>query len=70
MKHGVAHGRMHMRDVTLQRMGRVFQKLYDSSARPFVCFPLFLASTVLSRSFTTVGVSALLFPNMAREGYR
>jgi len=67
---GVSHGLMHGRDVTLLRMGHVFQKLYASPASRFVCFPICFANNVLPPPLTKGGVSALLFPNLMRDGYR
>jgi len=67
---GVSHGLMHVRDVTLMRMGQVFTKLYASSASRFVCFPICFVNKVLPPPMTKGGVSALLFPNLTQDGYR
>jgi len=67
---GVANGLTAKRDVLMARMQRVFRKLYNSPASCVVCFPIcFTTGICLPRTENGV-LSALLFPNLKRDGYR
>eukprot|EP00168_Porphyra_purpurea_P009770 TRINITY_DN2397_c0_g1_i14.p4 TRINITY_DN2397_c0_g1~~TRINITY_DN2397_c0_g1_i14.p4 ORF type:complete len:206 (+),score=34.87 TRINITY_DN2397_c0_g1_i14:235-852(+) len=54
----------------MARMQRVFRKLYNSSASRSICFTICFTSGICPPHTEKGVLSALLFPNLQRDGYR